>query len=150
VVTFTIVGMAASAWLGSTAAQYNEHLTTGAVLPVTVVAGLLVGSWLRSQKPYFAWTIIGTFSGTEFGVALVHTGHVSLRDPHLSLSPWTVSWAILAALGLITALVAIVSGAVSGHRNPLLDHPQADPKAALTSKSAGSAANSTPENSVSH
>jgi len=128
VVTFTIVGIATSAWLGSKLAQYDEHLVTDASLPVTVIAGLLVGNWLRAQKPYFGWTILGTFVGTELGSFVVYVGHVSLRDPHLALSPWTISGVPLMALGVGTALVAIVSGAVSGHRHPLLTNPQDEPE----------------------
>jgi len=128
VLTFTIVGMAASAWLGAKLVRYDEHLATGVTLPVTVVAGLLVGNWLRAHKTYFAWTILGTFVATELGSFVVYVGHVSLRDPHphlpLPLSPWTICGSALMLLGVGTAVVAIVSGAVNGHRHPFVTYQQ--------------------------
>ncbi|MEU1202820.1 hypothetical protein ABZ446_42325 [Streptomyces sp. NPDC005813] len=118
VLAFTLVAMAAGAWLGSLLVPYDDRAVTLPTGPVALAVGGLIGAWLRARNGFLAVGMIGSLVGSQAGAHLLHDGRVSLHPPYLAHSHWTTYEVSLLALGTVAALVAVVWGTVSGHRRP--------------------------------
>ncbi|WP_369248404.1 hypothetical protein [Streptomyces sp. R41] len=118
VLSFTVVAVAASAWLGSKLVQYDDRAVTIPTGPVAVVVGALVGAWLRARNGFLGFAMIGSLVAAQSAAYLLHDGYVSLQRPYLAHSSWATYEASLLALGSAAVLVAIVWGTLSGYRRP--------------------------------
>jgi len=118
VLAFALAGIAFSSWTGSKLMRYDDRLGAGPAIVVSMAALVLVMQWLRARNGYVVFTMAGSLLGAVGGSPLLQGGYLSAHRPYLSHSPWATAWASTAAVGTAIALVAIISGTVSGYRNP--------------------------------
>ncbi|MFF5494638.1 hypothetical protein [Streptomyces aquilus] len=115
---FTVVGMAASGWLGSLLIRYDSRLVTGTTGPVAVVVGALTIGWLRAHNIFAFPTMLGSLLGAQAFAYLLDDNAVSLHAPYLAQTSTATYEAAFIVVGTAAALGGIVWATVGGFRDP--------------------------------
>ncbi|MEU6255319.1 hypothetical protein [Streptomyces sp. NPDC047043] len=122
---FNVVGIPASAWLGTKLASYEPRFGGGPPVALALIMAVLL-VWLRARDSFLVATVWSNLIGAFGCFYLLGKGYISLTDPHPVDSTWAIVNASLLAVGSTAAVVTVVWGTVSGHRRPRPFSPKGD------------------------